>query len=385
MMKDLSRVALAVGLMVAASGCASGPRGESAAGPTEPEPSSAQPAEAKASPDDDGVFTATVSRSALREQALQLLTEAAVAPEPLLRANALEGLQSAPGRVEDPVRAGLSDENPGVRFVAAMTVGQLKLKRSRAFVEPLTGDADQRVRAAAIYALQAIGQPVDPSPLAEMLLQDDVYIRSEAARILGELRNSSAIPMLKAAAATADSRNRARSSGFDDRLLQMERVFQLQVAEALVKLGDPESIHAIRAALYPGGREGFESAALAAQMLGGLGDQKSAAQLVQLVEQKVTDPDDPRSKQREPEYRQPKEVRLAAAGSLALLGYRDGMYVARAYLEDPDAVIRAQAAYVFGLGRGRESLGFLERAMQDRSPLVRVSAAAAVLKTLGGV
>lgn len=328
-------------------------------------------------------YSTQVSRSQLREKAIDLLVKASVDREALLRANSIEGLHAAPGRVEEAVRSGLNDENPGVRFVAAYTVGKLKLKKSVPFVEPLLSDSDSRVRAAAIFALNSCGRAMDPSPLAEMLQSEDPLIRSEAARILGELGNKSAIPMLKAAAATADSRNKARfGGGMDERLMQSERVFQLQVAEALARLGDGQASDALRASLYPASREGFESAVLAAQILGSLRDQKAVAQLVDLIEQTVPgspEPKDPRQRQ----YVQPKEVRLAAAGALAKMGHIDGTYVGEMYVNDPDPVIRAQSAFVLGEGRRRQDLGKLDRLMtEDPSPMVRVSAAAAVLKSL---
>lgn len=327
-------------------------------------------------------FMSQVERSQLRERAIELLVQATLSREPLIRANAIEGLHAAPARVEDAVRAGLVDDNPGVRFVAAYTVGRLRLGQSAAFVDPLRFDPDPRVQAAAIYALTRNGWPIDPTPLASMLHDDDPLVRGEAARILGELGNPSAVPMLKAAAVAADTRNRSRfGSASDERLLQRERVFQLQVAEALARLGDPQASDSLRAALYPASREGFESAALAAQMLGVLGDRRAVGQLVELIEQTVPGsprPADPRQRQ----FLQPKEVRLAAAGALARMGYTDGMYVAEMYVDDTDLAVRAQAVMVLGEGRRRADLSLLDRALADPSSLVQVAAAAAILRAL---
>lgn len=328
-------------------------------------------------------YASQVSRSQLRERAIELLVKASVDREPLLRANAIEGLHAAPTRVEDAVRAGLSDENPGVRFVAAYTVGKLQLEKSAAFVGPLLKDTEPRVRAAAIFALSACGQPVDPSPLGAMLQHEEPLIRAEAARIVGEIGNRSAVPMLKSAAATADSRNKSRHGGsMDERMIQSERVFQMQVAEALTKLGETQASDSLRAALYPASREGFESAALAAQILGTLRDQRAVTQLVDLIEQAV--PGSPQTKDpRKRQFLQPKEVRLAAAGALARMGHTDGMYVAESYLSDPDPAVRAQSAFVLGEGQRRQDLPAIEQMMtSDASPLVRVAAAAAVLRSL---
>lgn len=327
-------------------------------------------------------YATQVARSQLRERAVEVLVKAAVDGEAVLRANAIEGLHEAPGRVEDAVRAGLSDENPGVRFVAAFTVGKLKLMKSAAFVEPLMQDSDPRVRAAAIFALSACGRPVDPTPLGDMLRDENPLIRAEATRIVGEMGNRSGAPMLKSAAAAADDENARRFGGaMDEPRVQAERAFQLQVAEALVKLGEPQASDALRAALYPASKEGFESAALAAQILGTLRDTRAVAQLVDLVERTVPgSPADGNPADRQ--YLQPKEVRLAAAGALGQMGYPDGRYVGVMYLADADPVIRAQAARALGECRGAE-LARLEGVMNgDASAQVRVSAAAAVLRSL---
>lgn len=319
-----------------------------------------------------------VAQSALRERALQVLTDGAVSNNALIRANSIEGLQVAPSRAEAAARAGLTDENPGVRFVAAMTVGTLRLKDSAPFLEPLLDDSDPRVRCAAMFALTRLGKPVDLTPLAQLLEDPDPRYRSEAARVLGELGNPSAIPMLRTAA--AQSTRTGTNSGGEGRY-QSERIFQLQVAEALARLGDQGASDSIRAALYPAAREGFESAALAAQILGNIRDSKAVGQLVDLIEQVA-----PGSRQfedpRKNTFVQPPEVRLAAARSLAQMGYPGGMYVAEMYEKDPNPAVRSQVAFVFGAGGRPGDLKALERLMADPSPMVQVAAAAAALRLL---
>src|SRR5688572_29029361 len=63
----------------------------------------------------------------LRAPAISLLMQATESPSPLLRANAIEALQHDAEHIEQIVRRALGDENRGVRFVAAMTTGKLKL------------------------------------------------------------------------------------------------------------------------------------------------------------------------------------------------------------------------------------------------------------------
>lgn len=320
-----------------------------------------------------------VARSTLRERALEILAEGAVSPDPQIRANSIEGLQAAPTRAEAAARAGLTDVNPGVRFVAAMTIGTLQLVDSGPYVEPLLNDSNPHVRAAAMYALARLGKTVDLTPLAGMLEDPDPRVRAEAARVLGELGNPSAAPMLRSAAARSGQTSSA--PGLRLELYQAERIFQLQVAEALVKLGDSGASDAVRAALHPAAKEGFEAAALAAQILGDIRDVKAAGQLVDLIEQ--TAPGTPvHEDPRKNTFVQPPELRMAAARALALMGHPGGMYVAEMYSTHANERIRAQAAFVFAASPREADLRRLETMMRDSSPVVRISAAAATLRLL---
>ncbi|MFG0275102.1 MAG: HEAT repeat domain-containing protein, partial [Phycisphaerales bacterium] len=138
-------------------------------------------------------------RSQLRERALLLLAEAARDENALVRANALEGLAPVPMRARPFVFDALTDRNLGVRYAGAMLAGRLALPDAAPLLRDLQSDADASVRAASIYALSALRQPVDPGPLATMLLDGDVRTRAQAAFILGEMGNRSAVPLLREA------------------------------------------------------------------------------------------------------------------------------------------------------------------------------------------
>lgn len=324
-------------LLLVLAGCASGPGDERAS------------AETPLSP---------IERSTLRERALAILEEAATSENALLRANALEALHTAPTRIERFVRAGLADENLGVRYTAAMTVGELELRGLTPFIQPLRDDPSPSVEGAAIFALRRLGRDVNPTPLAALLRHQDVNVRARGAFILGELGDPSAIPMLKDA---------AKSSAPLARRVE-DRILRLQIAEALVKLGEAEAVETVRAALYPSRPEDLEVAALAVQIIGEVGDRRSIDQLVYLTA-------------RTDEQRMPAEVRLAAAAALAKLGNPRGDFIADEYRDDSLPAIRAQAALVYGETAGSEGLQALADMLDDESPLVRVAAAAGVLKT----
>jgi HEAT repeat protein len=309
-----------------------------------------------------------VTKSAIREKALQILEEMAFSESPLLRANAIEGLHPAPARAEPVAKAGLVDENVGVRFVAAMTIGKLRLAGAAPSCRPLLHDASPMVRAAALYALNRNRLETNQTELSVMLSSPDARERSQAAYVLGEIGNASAIPMLKESA-----RNDA---GVDPAGM---RLFKLQVAEALIKLGDNSAAASLDAAMYPKSADEFEAAVLAAQIIGEVRSERAIRQLVSLVETKAPNS----STAANPEsgnYLYPRELRLAAATALAKMGYPDGVFVADELRNTPEPVIRAQCAFLYGATRQVGQLRTLREMMDDTSPMVQVSAAAAALR-----
>jgi len=309
---------------------------------------------------DAGQAMSDAERADLKQRALALLEQAAVDPNPQARANAIEALQSAPEALTQIVRSALADDNVAVRFAAAMSAGRRKLVDSAPWIEPLTADESPVVRAAAVYALRQLNREVNPTPLAQLLTTSpDPRRRAMAAFILGELRDPSAIPLLKDAARR--SLPRARVIGM--------RLLRLQIAEALVKLGDEGAVETIRAALYPSRPEDLEATALAVQIIGEVGDRRAVDQLIYLMAQ--TGPDRP-----------PAEVRLAAAAALAKLGLRNGGFLADELARDHNPAIRAQCAAVYGETGGDAALRSLASMLDDPSLLVRIAVASSILKAL---
>lgn len=320
-----------------------------------------EPARPAATEPETERFRGTVERSALRERAIAILLELSVSSEPQLRANALEAMLPATARLRGPVAAGLADENEGVRTVAAIVAGRAGLKDLEAALTGLVSDHSPYVQAGAIYALRTLGHDTDPTPLGVLLLEHpDTRVRAHAAFLLGELGDASALPMLRQALHT-----KALSATPEE-----ERVLGLQIAEAMVKLGDNTRIEGIRAALYPAHPDEFEVAVLAIQILGRLGDRGSIGQLINL------------SNYKQGNRKMPGEVRLAVADAVARMGRREGWFIAEEFLKDPDPFRRALAAHVLGQTRRDEDLATLERLMGDPSAVVRSAAAGGVLEAV---
>ena len=195
-----------------------------------------------------------------------------------------------------------------------------------------------------------------------MLASRALRLRSQAAFLVGEIGDATAIPMLR------------DMSGMhpDVGLPSEQRLFRLQVAEALVKLGWTEAIHPVRAALYPSSPEEVEASILAAQILGELRDRASVPELINRIEARVSGGSS--------RYLMPPEMRLAATISLAKMGYRDGRYVAMEHLGAQNPPLRSQAVVALGETGVAEDLQILDALMtDDPAPMVRVAAASAIV------
>lgn len=303
-----------------------------------------------------------VAMSSLRERAIQVVEETAASTDPSLRANAAEAASHLPARLRPILAASLTDQNPGVRAVGAFAVGKAKVAPLAAQAAALTQDPVAVVKASAIYAAIRTGVGADRSPLAQMLLTDpSASTKRQAVEVLGGLEEPSARSLLKAAA----------KERFPELPPAQTRLLQLQIAAALVRLGDDTQRPVVRAALYPSQPDELEAAVLAVQILGELEDKEAAAQLVSIAEYK-----DRAGKQ------YPPEVRLAVAASLAQLGMPEGSFVAEQYVSHPSPMVRAQVAFVYGVTRGRQNGARLEQMLSAPEPQVRIAAAAAVLKSL---
>jgi len=300
----------------------------------------------------------TVSGDPTRN-AVELLFEASRSTDPMIRAIALEAMECDPTILEPAVRRGLGDPNAGVRFVAAVVGSKAKLPGLAPLVEPLLLDPNESVRAAAILALHRSGRKVDPSPLALMIFSQSPEVRGNAAMVIGDMGNPSAIPMLSEALLNPMKRV----------LPEQVRVIDLQIGEAMAKLGDYGQLEPIHAALFSREAQG-ECIGLACQIVGTLKDQSALPMLQRLVDANGNDT-------------RPVEIRLVAAvavmhimnpGPTALveLGLLGSM--------DVRSQVRGMAAKLLGYFNTPQADAALAKLLRDRDPAVQVAAAGSILK-----
>jgi len=296
-----------------------------------------------------------------REMAVQTLTALADHVQPMVRANTIEALAAAPEAGTEVIEAGLRDSNEGVRSVAAVVVGRLGLASAAGWLRPLEMDESEYVRLSAVFALRRLDEDIDLTPLANTLFTShDTRARAHAAFLLGELGLPSAIDMLRQA--SLEGAPRAAASEV--------QLLRLQIAEAMIKLGDDEPLPGVKAALFPSRPEDFELAALAIQIIGEVGDRGAVDQLIYLADAVGEDA-------------MPAEIRLAAADALSKLGHPQGAFIADEYAGDPADSVRAYAAVVYGRTDAAGNLGKVLGMLSDRSPVVRAAAARAVLDLTG--
>jgi HEAT repeat protein len=302
----------------------------------------------------------------LRERAqsyLLSLTESSYAG---YRANAIEALSKERRIGEDAARRGLLDENLGVRFISAMVIGLERYQRSAPQVHPLLRDPNSSVRIAAVFALARNSEPIDRTVLADALHSNDLTVRSNAALALGELGDPTAIELLREGLDYTNPRA----------TVPEQRLSDLQLAEAMAKLGDDASLSRIRAHLRGAGSADDEVAALAATMLGNLNARRYVRDLMNIVAAWK-------------QYKRSAEVRLAAMGSLAKMNEAIPVDWPLEYFgpEFRDATpgqfgaVRVQATYVLSEIGGREALPYLAE-LFEASPevAVRLQAASGILQ-----
>jgi len=258
--------------------------------------------------------------------------------------------------------AALADTNAGVRTVAAMAVGKARCRDLVDAVRPLVKEQSPFVKAAAIYALRSCGEAVDPTPLGAMATADpSPRVRAHAVYLLGELGDKGTSSLLREAAQLDVPRANPAEL----------RVLSVQVAEALVKLGDTEQLHTIRAALYPSSAEGLDATVLAAQVLGNLDDRGSAGQLRSLAAMR-----DPAGRP------MPTEVRLAVAGALGTMGVDTPTDEAEAALAGGAEPGQIQAAWALGQIGSPAAVRALESKLGETSERLRVAVATGLLRAI---
>jgi len=314
-------------------------------------------------------------RTAVAE-AMKTLREATEDPDWATRAEALEALAETLGREGGPiyVRA-LKDKQAGVRFAAAMAIGDTRYVPAKKLLAELAevgerGEKDKRVYTAIIYALYRLGDDSKVKDLGPLLFDKEEEVRANAAMVMGKMGEPKAIDALRYLLSEQASR---------------QPLVRLNALEALARLGDRRSIGILESyTRWPV----LDFQLVAIRFLGELrGDPQSLGLLRLLLKS-----------------RQPR-VRVTAAGALAArsdVSERDYEYCVRA-ARTPEAVLRRAgmpaeqineasisslqglAARALGRMRRRQAVNVLYPLLNNSYGNVRVAAAMSILQLLPDV
>lgn len=301
----------------------------------------------------------------VRQRALAEIRAAAQSDSIGQRANAAEAVVVARDVRVPALELALRDEAMPVRFAALLAIGKAQIRELGAAAAKFQSDPDLNVRGAAVFAARRTGQPAEMNILGQMAMSESVTTRSNAYLILGRLGDASAIPLLRAAGAKPLAK---RTS------LSRQAISQIQLAEALARLGDDDGLRVMRAAMY---ERDAEQRVFAVTLFGDLDDRSFSSALAAMASEDR--PDLP-------------ELPVAAAVSMAKLGDPGGLprlleaaenstieWNGEAY---PASQIQAQAT--FGLARLSDprAKAALEKLLDHPEATVRLSAAASVLRSL---
>ncbi|MSR43841.1 MAG: apolipoprotein N-acyltransferase [Phycisphaerales bacterium] len=299
-----------------------------------------------------------------QEHALRILVGASQSGEAIYRAHALEGLKSRPEELQPIACRLLGDPNPGVRFAAAVVVGEKTLSGCADLVEPLLLDPNPSVRAGALFALVRLGRQVDLSPFADLVMSPSADVRANSIFLLGELRNASAIGLVESVVGR-------RLEGADQ---IRSRLIDLQAAEAMVKMGDVRQLDPIRAALFSP-LEQSEFVAIACQMIGEINDRGARPHLIGIWNGQGP-------------LERPLEIRLIAGEALIRIGepnLEPIFQLCQTAVVDPSPAIRGQAVATLGWAGGQRACSAIAPLLSDPVPIVRLTAAAAYLRASGNL
>jgi len=286
-------------------------------------------------------------------EARAILLEGLADVDPRIRANAIEAIATTREIPLLPkIQRMLEDSAVPVRFLAALSIGDLEYGLAKEDVQKLLDDPDANVRMAAAYALLRLGESDHFSTIRDAVASKDQTIRANAALLLGKSGQEEALRFLYWALQQPDS---------GDKVL-------LQAAESIAMLGDHQ--------IYPKLWTRLISAYADDRMIGvramaALGSEDAKNALLTVLDDAVL------------------EVRLAAATQLGTLGDKSGEQEVRDVFEknllvgmDPDSAHRVKVLVALAIGEvGTASLArYLPELLQDPSRTVRLAAAKAVLR-----
>ncbi|TYP00135.1 HEAT repeat protein [Geothermobacter ehrlichii] len=289
----------------------------------------------------------------LGRQAVPRLLEELRCPDHDVRKFVLDIL----GAIGDPetgeaMIACLADADSNVRAAAAENLGRLKLVEAVPRLLAAMEEADLMFRFTILEALAQIGAEV---PVERLLAyRDEPLLRKALFDCLGHVGNDAAVPVLLEGLSDPMSNVREAAA------VALERIAGRNVEAVGACLGDGRDLGPLLAGLLESRNESVRRAAI--RLLGWIGDEKTAAQLLELAREDAFTRD--------------------AVQALIAIANRSACALTRLWTEI-DARSRAFLAYVLGEAGCEESRPLLLDALQQPVPELQQAAGHALGKVGG--
>ncbi len=138
----------------------------------------------------------------LREQAVEIVRESLDDEDGLIRSNAIEVVaETGQKELMDKVKQLLRDDFVGIRFTAAVAVGDVKYVSAKRSVQRLLRDKNENAKIAAAYALVRLGNAeyvrfIRRAIKRKAVSKEDQTIRANAALLLGKLGDQDDLELL---------------------------------------------------------------------------------------------------------------------------------------------------------------------------------------------
>ncbi len=299
----------------------------------------------------------------LRERAVEIVRESLDDEDGLIRSNAIEVVvETGQKELMDKVKQLLGDDFVGIRFTAAVAVGDVKYVSAKRSVQRLLRDKNENARIAAAYALVRLGNAeyvrfIRHAIKRKVVNKEDQTIRANAALLLGKLGNQDDVKLLYETMHDDYSSDKVRIQAVESiAMLGDEKIYRTKLWALLISKYADDKIMGIRAmaALGLTGKDIYY-------------DVKNA--IATMLDDDVA------------------EVRLVAAEQLGRLGERTGEREVLEYFTkvsatlDKDSIDRGNVLAAMAIGRigGNNLTRFLPKLLKSPSKTVRLSAARAVL------
>ena len=287
-------------------------------------------------------------------QALDVVRQGLVDPDPVVRVNAIEVVGTTGQiRLMPQVQKLADDQVLPVRFATAAAIGDLKYQLAESTARKLLRSEDENVRVAALYAMARLGSQQSLDSLRTAINSEDQTVRANAAWLLGKSGDSS--PETRRALWWTLGREDC-----EDKVI-------LLTAEAIAMLGDERVYPKLWTMLIS---KFAEFRIVGVRAMGALGTTEAKNAIITMLDDDLP------------------EVRLAAAEQLGALGDTTGETVVLeilrekpAFPADPQAIQRINVLAALAIGRiGTQRLiRFLPQLLRDPDKSVRLAAAKAVL------